>query len=336
MRKIIYYILFIFVLFSCTKEASKPIIVSGDAFGTTYSIKFYSEKDFDIEKGIDSIIYLINRSVSTYQENSDISKINRGDTTIVVDNIFIENFNISKDVFIRSQGYFDPTIGVLRNAYGFGDTQPIKNIDESVIDSLLLYVGFQKLTLTSDHIIHKKFPQIYIDFNAVAKGYAVDRIGDYLETNGTSNYIIELGGEILAKGMNLEQQKSWIAGIETNDSDLDNRSYSAKVSLDNIALASSGNYRKFRIDHKTGEMYVHTINPLTGKAEKSDVTSATVLAPTCAYADAYATAFMALGLEKSKEVLKKLNGIHVYLTYTTKEGQQQVFMTEGLKKYLVD
>ena len=323
-------------LFSCGNKTPQKFVNQGEAFGTTYSIQTYSLENLSLEKGIDSVIYVVNKSVSIYLPKSDISKINRGDTSIVVDNIFIDNFNISAEVHKNTQGYFDPTIGVLRNAYGFGDTKPLKQIDSLTLDSLLQYVGFNKVKLTDENKIVKQHPEIYFDFNAVAKGYGIDQIGNYLESKGISNYLIELGGEILAKGKNLEKNKPWIVGIENVDSQLEDRSYSSIVSLKNEAMAASGNYRKFRIDSLTGKKYVHTLNPITGSAEKSDVTSATVIASTCAMADAYATAFMALGLEKSKEVLKTLNGIEAYLTYNDQNNKEQVFVTEGFKSHLLD
>ncbi len=332
MKNLLYTFLLVFI--SCTRSHETPHLVQGDAFGTTYSIKFYSENKMNIEKAIDSIVYQINRSVSTYQSNSVISKVNNGDSTIKVDQIFIDNYTISKEVHKVSQGYFDPTVGVLRNAYGFGDTDALKIMDQKILDSLMVFVGFDKIELTDDNTIRKEHSQIYIDFNAVAKGYGIDRLGDLLKDHGISNFLIELGGEILAKGINLELNKEWLVGIESVESDIDDRAYVTKVALLDRAMASSGNYRKFRIDPITGEKYVHTINPLTGKAEKSDVTSATVLASTCVYADAYATAFMAMGLELSKEVLRDLKGVEVYLTYTDQDMNQQVYMTNGFKSYL--
>jgi thiamine biosynthesis lipoprotein len=322
------------VIISCTQDKETPFVLQGNAFGTTYAIKYFSENDIDIGKEIDSIVHQINRSVSTYQSNSLISKINNGDSTIIVDKIFIDNYTISKEVHEVSQGYFDPSIGVLRNAYGFGDTNPLLIMDQKNLDSLMVYVGFEKISLTDKNTILKEHPQTYIDFNAVAKGYGIDRIGTFLKEKGIDHFLIELGGEILASGMNLEQDKEWLVGIESIESNIDDRDFVTKVALLDIAMASSGNYRKFRVDPITGEKYVHTINPLTGKAEKSDVTSATVLALTCAYADAYATAFMAMGLERSKVILKDLEGIEAYLTYTDRDGDQQVYMTEGFRKYL--
>ena len=324
------------VLFSCKEKPSEKTILQGQAFGTTFSIQVYLENEVNLEKGIDSVFYSVNKSVSTYLPESDISKINRGDTSVVVDQIFIDNFNLSAIVNKTTGGYFDPTIGVLRNAYGFGDTKPLKEIDSVALDSMLRFVGFEKVKLNQNNKIEKEYPEIYFDFNAVAKGYGIDLIGNYLESKGAKNYLIELGGEILAKGKNLEKNKTWVVGIENVKSNLNDRSYSTTIALDNIAMATSGNYRKFRVDSLTGKKYVHTLNPLTGSAEKSDITSATVLASTCAIADAYATSFMALGLEKSKKILKRFNGVEVYFTFNDSNNIEQVYVTEGLKKRILD
>ncbi len=335
MNKLFLLITFV-VLFSCAEKSSVKIKeIKGNAFGTTYTIKYYDTKEKYLQKGVDSTITRVNKSVSTYLRNSDISKINRGDTTIIVDSIFKEIFQLSKEIHQITNGYFDPTIGVLRNAYGFGDVKPLKKLDTQTLDSLLQFVGFEKITLSKEGKVIKKHPQIYIDFNAIAKGYGIDCIGNYLSQKGITHFLIELGGEILAKGNHPDSGKPWVAGIESISSQLNNRSISATVKLKNLAMASSGNYRKYRVDSITGKKYVHTINPLTGSAEQSNVTSATVTASTCAVADAYATSFMALGFEKSKEVLKKVAGIEAYLTYTDSLNNQKVFVTQGFKKLLL-
>jgi len=321
---------------SCKNERPQKSFFQGQAFGTTFSIQVYSINEIDFEKGIDSVLSKVNNSVSTYIPESDISKINNGNTAIIVDNIFIDNFNISAEVYEITGGFFDPTIGVLRNAYGFGDTKPIQEIDSLALDSMMKFVGFNKVKLTPENKIEKLYPEIYIDFNAVAKGYGIDLIGSYLDSKGVGNYLIELGGEILAKGKNIEKNKSWLVGIENVNLSLDDKSYSSIIALENIAMATSGNYRKFRIDSLTGKKFVHTLNPITGSAAKSDITSATVLAPTCALADAYATAFMALGLKKSKAILKNINEIDVYFTYNNQNNEEQVFATEGLKNRLLN
>ena len=156
--------------------------------------------------------------------------------------------------------------------------------------------GFNKVSITSEGTVKKEHPAIYFDFNAVAKGYGIDCIGRYLEAEGIKDYLIELGGEVLANGENRSKGKIWTAGVEAVDSDLEDRRSTVVVQLKNQAMAGSGNYRKFRVDTITGKKYVHTINPLTGLAFENDITSATVLAPTCGLADAYATACMALGI----------------------------------------
>ena len=273
--------------------------------------------------------------MSTYVPQSDISKINTGDSTVVTDAMFQEVFMLSQKVNQQSQGYFDPTIGVLRNAYGFGDVKPLTNINKAVLDSLMHYVGWHKVALQEDGTIRKQHPEIYFDFNAVAKGYGIDQIARYLDNQHIEDYLIELGGELSAKGENKEKAQAWVVGIESIDSQLENRSYGATLNLENRAMAASGNYRKTRIDTISGKRYVHTINPLTGSAERSDVLSAVVLAPTCAQADAWATAFMAMGLERSKEVLKNRNDIEAYLIYEdTLQKSQAVYTTVGFEQVL--
>lgn len=328
------YISFLLLLFliSCGNNKPEPVLFQGEAFGTSYNIQLYSKDNVDFQKGLDSVIAAVNHSVSTYIPDSDISKVNKGDSTLVVDSIFKEVFEISAEVNKKTNGYFDPTIGVLRNAYGFGDVKPLKEIDSATLDSLMNYVGFHKVKLNQNGTISKEYPQIYFDFNAVAKGFGIDCLGRYLESVGVKDYLIELGGEILAKGENLSKNQVWFVGIENINSELDDRSFAATVKLRNVGMASSGNYRKFRIDSASGKKYVHTLNPLTGSAEQSDVTSATVLAATCAEADAYATSFMALGLGKSKELLKELPEVEAYLTYTDSLNQNQVFITDGFKR----
>jgi thiamine biosynthesis lipoprotein len=341
--KLVYFISAMVLFLSCEEKEPQLEVQQGNAFGTTYTIQYFSKtpwyvrsKNTAIAKGVDSVIQSVNKSVSTYMPKSDISKINGGDESVVVDDIFKEVFRISETVYTNSRGYFDPTIGVLRNAYGFGDVKPIKSIDTAVLDSLMQFVGFNKVAISGDGTVMKERPEIYFDFNAVAKGYGIDCIGRYLELQGVSDYLIELGGEILSKGTNSAKGKLWVVGIENVDSNLENREYATTITLQDKGLASSGNYRKFRIDSLSGKKYVHTINPLTGSAEQSDVTSATVVASSCAVADAYATALMALGLEKSKGLLHVTDGIEAYLTYNDSFNVQQVFMTEGFKSYLTN
>ena len=313
----------------------KLMSYQGTAFGTTYSIKIYTEEYEDLEEGFDAVIYDVNKSVSTYMYESDISKINRGDTTVIVDEIFKEVFRISETVYTNSSGYFDPTVGTLRNAYGFGEANSKMALTPKKLDSLREFVGFRKVKIIADGTIRKDHPSIYLDFNAVAKGYGIDLLGNFLDSKNINNYVIELGGEIVAKGKNLDREQPWTAGVETVDSKVANRTYAALVTLNNEGMAASGNYRKFRLDSVTGKKFVHTINPLTGMAEASDVTSATVIAPTCAVADAYATAFMAMGLARSKEVIAQTENIAAYLTFIEDENTTGTYVSQNFKNRMV-
>ena len=153
------------VLISCQQKSLVHDYFEGDAFGTSYHIQLYSNNQVDLKKGIDSVVAAVNHSLSTYIPDSDISKINRGDSTVVVDSIFREVFELSAEVNHKTKGYFDPTIGVLRNAYGFGDMKPLQNINQKTLDSLMQYVGFHKVELKKDGTIRKQFPQIYFDFS---------------------------------------------------------------------------------------------------------------------------------------------------------------------------
>lgn len=323
---------------SCQAPSNENKQLRGSAFGTTYSILYNAAvSQEELRVGVDSVIHVFNKSVSTYDPESLISKFNAGDTTIVADQIFKEVFFMSKAVYDKTGGYFDPTIGSLRNAYGFGEEEGMSTINKQDLDSIMEMVGFDKLNFKEDNTIGKNHPKIYLDFNAIAKGYAVDRMAVFLESKGVSNYLVEISGELYGSGINPERNAPWTVGIEGVDSDLENRSYTHLLPLENAGLASSGNYRKFREDPITGKQYVHTINPITGSAERTNVTSATVIAKTCALADAYATAFMALGLEKSKEVLDSLEGVEVYLTYLdANDDEENVYATPKMKLLLMD
>jgi len=302
-----------------------------------FAIKYFGNrsKAVQVRAGIDSVVTVVNNSMSTYIPESDISKINSGDTAIVVDQMFKEVFALSRKVNQSTQQYFDPTVGGLRNAYGFGDTKPLEEMDSLTLDSMMQYVGLDKIEITEEGTVIKKYPEMYLDFNAVAKGYGIDRIAVYLESIGADDFLIELGGEIYAKGANQNSEKPWSVGVENIYSSIENRQHRAVVYLKDKAMAGSGNYRKNRVDSLTGKLYVHTINPLTGKAEKIDILSASVIANTCAEADAYATSFMAMGIEKSKEALSKLDDVEAYLVFSNGENVTGTYVTGGFEKMMM-
>ena len=329
MKRIFIILLSLMLFYSC-EQKPQEILLAGNALGTTFHIKYFGKRK--LNKAIDSTINVVNASLSTYHKNSLISRINSGDSTVVVDKMFEAVFNISKKVYQQSNGYFDPTVGVLVNAWGFGPERQLNHLDKNTIDSLMQYVGFDKVKLENHHII-KAYKNSYLDFNADAKGYAIDRIGTLFNLQGIQNYIIELGGEILTRGINIQNDAKWTVAID-NPNQNDTNKYAAQVHLKNEAMATSGNYRKFKIDKTTGNKYVHTINAITGYAQQTDVLSASVIVSDCATADAYATTFMAMGFERSKTFLKKHPEISAYLIYT-ENNKTKIFATDGFKQRML-
>ena len=318
-------LLLIFASFySCKNEVKEQVFrLQGTVFGTTYHITYQGNQSH--QKSIDSLFYLVNKSTSTYIPTSDISKINKGDTTIVVDKLFAEVFKKSKRIFKETDGYFDPTVGNLVNAWGFGPKKELNDLDSTQVKNQMKLVGLGKVLLI-DGKIKKENPKIYLDFNSIGKGFGIDVIARFLEFKDVKNYLIEIGGEIRARGVS-PKNKPWRVGIDNPNTD-GSRTISNFVDLSNMSMASSGNYRKYRVS-KAGEKFVHTINPKTGFAIESNLLAATVYAPLdCADVDAYATAFMAMGLEKTKLFLKKYPGIKVVLIYLNEKGELEEFISK--------
>ena len=307
-------------------------VSAGPALGTSYSIIYLTKDPLDIQKQIDSVFAVVNQSMSTYIPDSDISKINQGDTTVSVDFMFKDVFELSKTVHQKTDGYFDPTVGVLVDAWGFGPGEQIK-LDSIKVDSLLAYVGFGKVNITEEGRVIKENPDIRFDFNAIAKGYAIDRLGVMLDQLEIDHYLVEVGGELLAKGENRQKNKRWVVGID-DPQVTEGRRLMRTIFLKDRAMASSGNYRKFRIDSITGEKYVHTIDPKSGYTKNSKVLSTSVVTETCAMADAYATAFMAMDLEDSKGLLNQEDDMEAYIIFLDKNGETKEFMTEGFRELL--
>ncbi len=327
---LIFVLLFTVVFSSCQKKANYYKI-NGYAQGTTYHITYQGDKEFSSE--IDSLLRNFDQSLSTYVENSIISKINKNDSTVKLDELFIQFFNKSYEVFQETDGAFDITVAPLVNAYGFGFSKR-SDIDSALIDSLMDFVGMDKVRLENNKLI-KEDTRLMLDGNAIAQGQSVDYVAEFLEKRGVKNYLVEIGGEIRAKGLNPES-KLWRVGIDKpiEGSDEANRELQAIIRLKNKSLATSGNYRKFY--EESGIKYSHTIDPKTGYPAKQSILSATIIADDCITADAYATACMVLGLEKSKQLLKKLNKLDAYLIYADTEHphKYKIYKTEGMKKML--
>ena len=297
---------------ACSSEP-KVEVVQGYALGTTYSVQ-YQELDAEqesIQQGIDSLFDVVNRSMSTYIEDSDISKINRGDSLLQVDEHFKVVFDKANLLWYKTQGYFDPTVGAWVNAYGFGPDKALKEITPAQQDSLMDITGWARIQMTPDRRILKDHPNIYLDFNAIAKGYTVDLIGRYLTQKGSQNHLVEIGGEVVGKGVSPKSGEGWKIGID-NPKQKEERSLQAVVSLNDQALATSGNYRKYRVDKNSGEKYVHSINPLNGRPARSKVLSVSVKAPDCMTADAYATALMVMPFERGKALVESQPELSAY------------------------
>ncbi len=324
------YFLVTFVLvgfLSCKKE-SHYTFLQGTAFGTSFSIKYKDLQYRDMSVSIDSLIKSVNKSLSTYDVHSDISKINKGDTSVVVDEKFIEVFKKSKRIFIETNGVFDPTIGVLVNAWDFGPEKKLKNLDSTKIKALMLQVGFDKVHI-QNHKVIKENKLTYFDFNAIAKGYGIDVIGRFFEAKNITNYMIDIGGEVRVRGKSPSNQ-DWKIGIEKPNFD-GSESVQKIILLHNESIATSGTYRKFKID-ENGNKYAHILNAKTGYPARSNVLSASVVAALdCADVDGYATTFVALGLEQSKVFLKNHNELQAFIIYTDANGNLKTFQTEGFE-----
>ena len=333
------YLVFILtmVMVACQPSVNEKVyLIEGEAQGSTYHIKYIAERDENLKPAIDSILEVIDRSMSTYRSDSAISKINQGDTTVVVDEHFRKVFEASQQIWQESEGLFDPTVGVLVNAWGFGK-QKISEADlptDKKIDSLKKYVGFDKVALTEKNLIKKRYTEILFDFNAIAQGYTSDVVANYLSTRGIKNYIVEIAGEMYLKGRNTVEDKSWTIGVENPLKPLDDRDLVATIQFTNQGLATSGNYRKVWTD-SNGRKYVHSINPLTGRATQSDVLSATVVAPSTMLADGYATMFMVMGLAKSKAFLEKHPNLAVLLVYSDDKHQEATYKTKSFEKLII-
>lgn len=332
-RSIELFLLAIFFISCKDKQEDSLIKITGEAQGTTYSIAYLSSDGINYKKSVDSLLRVIDTSLSTWVSSSIISRINNNDSTAQPDEHFIKVFNKAIEVSELTSGDFDITVGPIINAWGFGFSKKEK-IDSLLVDSLLKNIGYKMVRLENNKLIKEK-ESIQLDFNAIAQGYSVDVLGALLEAEGITDYFIELGGEVIAKG-HKQQGEKWKIGIDSPDeNNLDERKIKAILQLENKALATSGNYRKFYIEN--GKKYSHIIDPHTGYPAKHHLLSASVIAADCMIADAFATAFMVMGTEKSKEFLANHEelGLEVYFIYD-EGGKWKTYVSEGIKKQITE
>jgi thiamine biosynthesis lipoprotein len=324
MRHLIFSFIFLsFIACNTSPKKKAPNEVKGYAQGTTYQILYLDDRNF--QRSVDSILIAIDNSLSTYNKRSIITNFNQADSLLEVDAYFIAVFNMAKEVYTTTGGAFNPTVTHLVNAWGFGFENTEKT-DSNSIDSLLKLVDFDGISIQNNKVI-KNRKELMLDFNAIAQGYTVDVLADFFDEKNIKNYMIEVGGEIIVKGKNAEK-KSWRIGIDKPIENQEERVLEAVINLENAALATSGNYRKFY--EKDGVKYSHTINPVTGYPVRHTLLSATVVTDNCALADAYATAFMVVGLEKSKEILKENPTLEALLIYTNEKGTLSSYSTPKL------
>ena len=229
------------------------------------------------------------------------------------------NFKKSQEIWNLSNGYFDPTAGSIVNLYGMGPNNNIQSINNYKVDSVMQYVGLDKVYLNQQNYIDKANENVYIDFNAIAKGYAVDEIANFLKNNQIDNYLVEIGGEINASGTNVNKNKPWVIAIDMPRFDGDRSIYST-LELNNISLASSGTYRKFKID-SDGNRYAHIINPLSGYPSKTNILSVTVKTSSCIEADAYATALHTMSIDEIIEFFDKNQEISSLVIFENENNQ---------------
>lgn len=301
--------------------------VHNTIFSTVYNITYNSNKD--LTQGIHSTMLSVDSTLSMFNKSSLLWNINNG-----LDNstnqMFLTIFNMSKAVWDATGGAFDPTVAPLVNAWGFGYKSGDMPTDNQ-IDSIMQFVGFDRIELDPYNNVVKSDPRIMLDFSAIAKGYAVDAVAEYLKENGVTDYMVEIGGEIAVHGVNRQGNK-WRIGVSIPQPDSDG--LQEILSVTDIAMATSGNYRNYF--EKDGVLYGHTINPATGHPAMNTLLSATVLAPTCAMADATATSFMVMGCDKALEYCSEHPGIEALLIYSKQDSTMDTLCTAGFRKLALE
>lgn len=318
-------------IFIITQQRSTPYQYNeGQVFGTFYHITY--QNDQDLQKEIEAELKKIDNSLSTFNKQSVISKVNNNEVT-KLDELFIEIFDKAKAISKETDGAFDITVAPLVNLWGFGFKQGTTPSKQQ-IDSLKQLVGYEKVSLIMGKRIKKTDLRIMLDCSAIAKGYGSDVIARLFKKYDIKNFMIEIGGEIVVSG-NSESRVPWKIGVNKpiEDSTNTNTELQTVLNITNKAMATSGNYRNFY--YKGGKKFAHTIDPKTGYPVQHSLLSATVLAADCATADAYATAFMVMGMERSKKVLEKHKELMAYFIYSDHQGKLKVWYSPELEKKIV-
>jgi len=330
-----YLLLFsVSLLLSCNADGKKKAYTDyfqeyGEIFTTSYNIKYAYSRSLKSE--ITDELERFDHSLNPFKKNSVISKVNNNEP-VELDSFFINVFNKSVEVSQNSNGYFDITASPLINAWGFG-FQNMDSVTPELIDSLKQFVGYEKIAINSSGEVVKTDSRVQINTSAIAKGYSCDVIANLLERHGVEDYMIEIGGEVSAKGVN-EKGICWRIGVDKPNDEIlfIEHELQTIISLCNKSLATSGNYRNYYV--KDGKKYAHTINPKTGYPTETDILGATVIADDCMTADAYATAFVAMGIDKSVETAKELDGVEYYFIFGNEDGSFGTIYSEGFEQFI--
>lgn len=327
-KKLFVILTVLIILASCGNSQRELQLVTfrGVVFGTYYSVAYYSPGGRNYQASIDSLFDNFNQSVSYYVPNSVISRINRNETN-QADPYFMTVFNKSIEVARNTSGAFDPTVSPLVNAWGFGFEER-EEMTPGKIDSLKRITGYQKVSARDNKII-KDIPEIQFDFNAIAKGYAADLAGSLLQSKGINTFMVEIGGDLLARGLKPDGSP-WRIGLEQPAKDMfAPQEWAFMVQMHNRAVATSGSYRKYY--EQDGQRFSHTIDPQTGRPVEHNLLSVSVFADDCMTADAYATAFMVMGLEQAKVFVENRSDMQAFFIYAPDTLSYETYTTPGLK-----
>ncbi|MFC3416370.1 FAD:protein FMN transferase [Algoriphagus hitonicola] len=302
---------------------------SGQTMGTSYQVTYLDDEGRDFQSEIDSLLVVFNQSLSTYIPDSELSRFNLGDTLDFELPYFRQVLEGSKEVFDLTDGAFDPTVGPLVNVWGFGPGGP-KLKDSVAINNLLQLVGFDQVNWDQNQV-RKEVSGLYLDFSAIAKGQGVDVVADFLAKKGIQNLLVEIGGELVARGVN-DKGELWKVGVNRPEEEAPASELFSIIALENRGMATSGNYRNFYV--RDSVKISHTIDPKTGYPVNHNLLSATVLADDCMTADAFATAMMVMGTEKAIALAESRDDIDVFLIYSQADGSYETFLSERLKPFV--
>jgi len=322
-----------FLVWKYRQGQSKELMVAfeGKTMGPiVYSIKYFDDKGRNFQGEVDSVLEVFNHSLNTYRPESEISDFNKKASFTFELPYFYKALDVSNSIYEQTAGAFDPSIGPLINTWGFGYTEGVKK-DSAVIDSLKAFVGMSQIAYNTDSV-WKKDERAALDFSASAKGYGVDVVLEYLQSEGIKNIFVEIGGEVRVSGTNLQSGKPWQVGILNPNSDELNQYAMAIVSLEDRAMATSGNYFNYHIID--GVKYSHTISPVTGFPITHPLLSATVFAGDCMRADALATAFMVMGHEKAIKFLEEHDEYDAFLIFSDNSGNLSTYSTTGIAPHI--